>query len=208
MDIFDQGVDAIWTVRWRSNGAGAVRARAVARRGRRRRGYGGAAAANGGATAKSSWGAQIVAENSSGRRRAPCGLNSGLPEWRRRGAAAHGEQSRRCKSGEPGNTQRNAESRAGRTSVFITFTRDSRSASRRRESSDGAESKRRPARVSRGDGLELGARVLETWACTTGSAALIGGGETPSAWAHSLTHARLARGRSSCHGRTPTRGRG
>jgi hypothetical protein len=99
---------------------------------------------NGGATAKSSWGAPIAAENSSGRRRAPCGLIGGLPEWQRRGVAAHGEQPRRCKSGEPGNAQRNAESHAGRTSVLLTFTRGSRSDSRRRESGDGAETKRRP----------------------------------------------------------------
>jgi hypothetical protein len=88
----------------------------------------------------------------------------------------HGEQPRRRKSGEPGNVLRNMESRARRTSVLLTFTGSSRSASQRRENGDGAESKRRPARVARGGGLELGLGFWETRACTTGAVVLIGGG--------------------------------
>jgi hypothetical protein len=115
----------------------------------------------------------------------------------------HGEQPRRLKSGEPGNVLRNVESRARRTSVLLTFTRGSQSASRRRENGDGAESKRRPARVARDGRPELGLGFWETRACATGAAVLIGVGEN--VWrAGPQSHAREASSESELPPRSDT----
>jgi hypothetical protein len=103
----------------------------------------------------------------------------------------HGEQPRRCKSNEPRNVPRNVELRARCTSVLLTFTRGSRSASRRRGNGDGAE----PSGGRLGfcaTAAEGGAaRVLgEVGVRNRGkAAAFIGGEEAPGVWARGLAHA-------------------
>jgi hypothetical protein len=109
----------------------------------------------------------------------------------RRGGARRATAAVQCKSGEPGNVLRNVESHARRTSVLLTFTRGSRSASRWWGNGDGAESS--------GDRLGFcataakggAARVLgEVGVRNRGkAAAFIGGEEAPGAWARGLAHA-------------------
>jgi hypothetical protein len=104
---------------------------------------------------------------------------------------AHGEQPRRCKFGKPVNMLRNVESRARRTSVLLTFTRGSRSASRRRGNGDGAESSggRQGFCATAAEGGA--ARVLgEVGVRNRGKvAAFKGGEEARGAWARGLAHA-------------------
>jgi hypothetical protein len=85
---------------------------------------------------------------------------------------------------------RNVESQARRTSVLLTFTRGSRSASRRWGNGDGAESS--------GDRLGFCATAVEGGAARVlgevgvrnrgKAAAFIGGEEAPGAWARGLAH--------------------
>jgi hypothetical protein len=129
----------IWIAGCSSDGYGAAQVVAAAS-GRRRSEARRRTAASGGATRKQRWGAPFAAGSSPKRRARARELSRGPPRRRRRRAAAHGKQRRRRGSGEAEPATRCTSVQTISTSVLLTSTRGSRSASWRRKNDGGEKS--------------------------------------------------------------------